>query len=117
MIVVFGGRGQEQMALNDAWGLRKHRDGKWDWVVAPYKTTTTVPQGRYQHSAVFMHSCMILMGGRGNNSNESLSLDVYDTENSEWYRYPSVQRFRHASWLSENFLYCYAGFELDQVRV
>lgn len=43
MIVVFGGRGQEQMALNDAWGLRKHRDGKWDWVVAPYKSTTTLP--------------------------------------------------------------------------
>lgn len=60
---------------------------------------------------------MVLMGGRGNNSNESLSLDVYDTENSEWYRYPSVQRFRHASWLSEGFLYCYAGFELDQPNV
>lgn len=32
MIVIFGGRTQDQSALNDSWGLRRHRDGTWDWV-------------------------------------------------------------------------------------
>ena len=36
MIVIFGGRGSDQIAMNDTWGLRKHRNGKWDWVRAPY---------------------------------------------------------------------------------
>ena len=32
MIVVFGGRSLDQTAMNDSWGLRRHRDGRWDWV-------------------------------------------------------------------------------------
>jgi len=39
MMVIFGGRGPDTNALNDTWGLRRHRDGKWDWVKAPYKNT------------------------------------------------------------------------------
>lgn len=40
MIVIFGGRRGDKTDQNqDSWGchgLRKHRDGKWDWVKAPY---------------------------------------------------------------------------------
>ena len=32
MMVTFGGRKKEGQILNDMWGLRKHRNGKWDWV-------------------------------------------------------------------------------------
>jgi hypothetical protein len=32
MMVVFGGRTLDQSALSDTWGLRRHRDGRWDWV-------------------------------------------------------------------------------------
>ena len=32
MIVIFGGRTQDQSALNDSWGLRRHRDESWSWV-------------------------------------------------------------------------------------
>lgn len=35
MLVVFGGRTTDQSALNDTWGLRKHKDGRLDWVKAP----------------------------------------------------------------------------------
>ena len=28
MMVVFGGRTKELEALNDSWGIRRHRDGK-----------------------------------------------------------------------------------------
>ena len=46
MIVVYGGRGGDTSSLNDTWGLRKHRDGKWDWVQAPYKQNVYQPEGR-----------------------------------------------------------------------
>ena len=32
MIVVFGGRTADSLALNDTWGLRRHKDSRWDWV-------------------------------------------------------------------------------------
>jgi protein phosphatase len=47
MMVVFGGRTNDSSALNDTWGLRRHRDGRWDWVKAPYKSTTHPPTPRY----------------------------------------------------------------------
>jgi len=40
---------------------------------------------------------MAVLGGRTNSVGESVSLEVYDTETSEWFRFNSVQRFRHAS--------------------
>ena len=49
MIIIYGGRANDQNALNDTWGLRKHRDGSWDWVRAPYKNIeNVVPKPRYQ---------------------------------------------------------------------
>ena len=64
-----------------------------------------------------MNSCLIIVGGRTNNATEQLDMEIYDTENSEWQRCPSIQRFRHAGWLSEGYLYCYGGFELDSVII
>jgi protein phosphatase len=48
MVVIFGGRGHNGVALNDTWGFRKHRDGRFDWVKAPYKNHKPEPSGRYQ---------------------------------------------------------------------
>ncbi len=49
MIIIYGGRGNDQNPLNDTWGFRKHRDGRWDWIKAPYKNTDKiVPKSRYQ---------------------------------------------------------------------
>jgi protein phosphatase len=48
MMVVFGGRTADQSALNDTWGLRRHRDGRWDWVRAPYRVNGETPTHRYQ---------------------------------------------------------------------
>jgi len=38
-------------------------------------------------------------------------LEVYDTESSEWYKFNSVQRFRHSCWSSNNQVYVHGGFE------
>lgn len=46
MMILFGGRDQTDQALNDIWGLRKHRDGTWDWTRAPIQSQV-VPKERY----------------------------------------------------------------------
>ncbi len=42
IMVVFGGRTADSSALNDTWGLRRHRDGRWDWVKAPFRSLTFI---------------------------------------------------------------------------
>lgn len=59
MIVIFGGRrtgvGLDKEEYN-CYGLRRHRDGKWDWVKAPYLGSGNKPKQRYQHSGLFLGS-------------------------------------------------------------
>lgn len=48
MMVIFGGRALDQSPLNDTWGLRKNKDGRWDWVKIPYKLDGELPTPRFQ---------------------------------------------------------------------
>ena len=78
MMVVFGGRRENKKdhngsqrdlnisALNDVWGLVKHRNGVWDWNTPP-RTDNYVPICRYQHLVCFVGSKLVIMGGRTNN--------------------------------------------------
>lgn len=117
MMIIFGGRTSDSSALNDTWGLRRHRDGRWDWVKAPYKHQAELPIHRYQHSTLFIGSLMFVMGGRSNQVGENLPLEVYDTENSDWSKFNPVHRFRHTLWYYEEFLYIHGGFEQDQPNI
>lgn len=116
MIVVFGGRSGQQVALNDSWGLRRHRSGAWDWVKAPYKPDKEPPLARYQHSSLFVGSTMLILGGRTNEPG-NVGMEIYDTETSEWYRAPAAQTFRHGSWFSEGFIYLYGGFDQEAPNI
>jgi len=113
MMVIFGGRGSDQSPLNDTWGLRKHRDGRWDWVAAPYKVNTEAPLKRYQHGGTFVGSLLFIIGGRTAHTAESVGLEIYDTETSEWHKFPVARRFRHACWANGMVIYIYGGFEYD----
>ena len=117
MMVVFGGRTGGQAALNDTWGLRRHRNGSWDWVRAPYKPNAEPSVGRYQHSTLFMGSFMLVVGGRTNNVGENVPLEVYDCESSDWMRFPPVQRFRHSCWMIDTYLYVHGGFEQNSPNI
>ena len=117
MMVVFGGRTADQSSLNDSWGLRRHRDGRWDWVKAPYKATGEQPTPRYQHSTLFLGPLMMVIGGRTNTVGEIVSLEVYDTESSEWYKFNSLQRFRHACWSVDSTVYVHGGFEHETPNI
>ncbi|CAD7933827.1 unnamed protein product [Amoebophrya sp. A25] len=110
MMVIFGGRTAENKSLKDIWGLRQHRDGRWDWVEAPTKKGGQ-PEGRFQHSCIFYNSRLLIVGGRGSDVNKSLPTAVYDTETCEWKNIASINRFRHFCWLIHEKLYSYGGFD------
>lgn len=110
MMVVFGGRTADNKSLKDTWGLRQHRDGRWDWVEAPAKRGPP-PEPRFQHSSIFLDSKLLIIGGRGSEVNKLLPTAVYDTETCEWKNLCSVQRFRHSSWGMGSLLFSYGGFD------
>ena len=112
MTVIFGGRTGDNRSLKDAWGLRQHRDGRWDWVEAPARRGSP-PEARYQHCCVFFEKKLIVVGGRGNEANKRLPIIVYDTEACEWKDFSGLaERFRHSAWLtpSTSILMSYGGF-------
>jgi len=76
-------------------------------VKAPEKSN---PSARYQHAGLFIGSLMLIVGGKTNNVAETLPMEVFDTETSEWFPYNTIQRFRHGSWIHEKHLYIYGGF-------
>jgi len=117
MMVTFGGRTADQSALKDTWGLRRHRDGRWDWVRAPYKGGTEEPLARYQHSTIFVGTMMLVLGGRTNNVGENVQLEVYETESSEWRKFDSLQRFRHSIWAVDSAIFMHGGFENETPNI
>ena len=113
MIIVYGGRTSKNIALNDLWGLRRHKNGIWDWVKAPVRNDRPLPVERYQHSMTCFQSIVIVVGGRGSQSNEKndLPINLYNLETSEWLTFPSIPRFRHVSWIHKASLFIHGGFE------
>lgn len=59
----------------------------------------------------------MVIGGRTNTVGEVVPLEVYDTESSEWFKFNSVQRFRHACWTSNNNVYVHGGFEHETPNI
>lgn len=90
MVVIFGGRSNDQVALSDTFGLRRHRDGRWDWIRAPCKSDREQPIGRYQHTSTFIGGLLIILGGRTNNVGETLGMEIYDTETSEYFKFKTL---------------------------
>lgn len=54
---------------------------------------------------------MLAVGGKTNDPEEESWLEVYDTETSDWTKVVHSMKFRHSSWLSENTLWIYGGFD------
>jgi protein phosphatase len=110
MVIIYGGRNEQGFALNDTWGLRKHRNGTWDWVKAPY-STSYVPYKRFQHTISFYYNFMIVLGGRTDEDQKNIPIEIYDTETSEWTELTPFNKFRHSSWIIESQLFTHGGFD------
>ena len=121
MLIVFGGREESTIPTNDIWGFRKHRDGRWDWTKAP--STSFTPLKRFQvsfyflflflkkHTAIFYYNFLIILGGRTEEELKETPIQVYDTETSDWFQFDSFNKFRHATWINDCFLYSHGGFD------
>ncbi len=48
MVIIYGGRASDGECLNDVWGLRMHRDGRWDWIKQQSLAESKQPTPRYQ---------------------------------------------------------------------
>ncbi|OII78373.1 serine threonine protein phosphatase [Cryptosporidium andersoni] len=110
MTVVHGGRASDSRYLKDIWGLRQHRDGRWDWIEAPRKKGGP-PVPRFQHVVLFIGTKMLAIGGRGDDISKTLPTMLYDTETCEWRNLPHIGRFRHSAWSIKSVIFIFAGFD------
>lgn len=78
LLLLCGGRNAEGTPLGDAFGLARHRDGRWEWAAAP----GSMPVARYQHGAVFVGARLHISGGAvggGRMVEDAASVAVLDT--------------------------------------
>ncbi|KAF8387947.1 hypothetical protein HHK36_026612 [Tetracentron sinense] len=83
MFLLCGGRDSLSMPLADAYGLLMHRNGQWEWTLAPGVS----PSPRYEHAAVFVGARLHVTGGvlRGGRAVEGESaIAVLDTAAGVW---------------------------------
>jgi hypothetical protein len=66
---------------------------------------------------LFIGSTLLVLGGRTNTVGQAVSLDAYDTETSEWFKFPAVLRFRHVSWSFDGNIFVHGGFEHEAPNV
>ncbi|KDO87440.1 hypothetical protein CISIN_1g002713mg [Citrus sinensis] len=83
MFLLCGGRDASGAPLADAYGLLMHRNGQWEWTLAP----GVAPSPRYQHAAVFVGARLHVTGGalRGGRAIEGeAAVAVLDTAAGVW---------------------------------
>ncbi|KQK13977.1 serine/threonine-protein phosphatase BSL2 homolog isoform X2 [Brachypodium distachyon] len=89
LLLLCGGRDTNSVPLSSAYGLAKHRDGRWEWAIAPGVS----PSPRYQHAAVFVNARLHVSGGAlggGRMVEDSSSVAVLDTAAGVWCDIKSV---------------------------
>eukprot|EP00249_Psilotum_nudum_P023897 c29021_g2_i2 orf=373-3453(+) len=83
LLLLCGGRDSGSVPLASAYGLAKHRDGRWEWAIAPGIS----PSPRYQHAAVFVNARLHVSGGAlggGRMVEDASSVAVLDTAAGAW---------------------------------
>ncbi|XP_076899150.1 serine/threonine-protein phosphatase BSL3 [Bidens hawaiensis] len=89
LLLLCGGRDANSVPLASAYGLAKHKDGRWEWAIAPGVS----PSPRYQHAAVFVNARLHVSGGAlggGRMVEDSSSVAVLDTAAGVWCDTKSV---------------------------
>ena len=83
LLLLCGGRDAAGTSLGDAYGLARHRDGRWEWAAAP----GVMPGPRYQHGAVFVGARLHVSGGAvggGRVVDDAAGTAVLDTAAGAW---------------------------------
>ncbi|KAI5072229.1 hypothetical protein GOP47_0012935 [Adiantum capillus-veneris] len=137
LLLLCGGRDASNVPLSSAYGLAKHRDGRWEWAVAPGIS----PAPRYQHAATFVNARLHVSGGNlggGRMVDDASNIAVLDTAAGAWLdrkgvvtghrtgRYSSdsrggdpsaelTRRCRHAAASVGNTVYIYGGLRAGEI--
>ena len=113
MMIIFGGRDSNEKPLNDIWGLIKHTNGTFSWEKAELKDGYNI-KPRYNHSMVFYNGLMIILGGKGINSNGNniLPIEIFNTENNEGYAFEGVTMNRQTNFIYDKGVYLFGGFDV-----
>ncbi|XP_024974130.1 serine/threonine-protein phosphatase BSL1-like isoform X2 [Cynara cardunculus var. scolymus] len=133
MFLLCGGRDVSGTPLADAYGLLMHRNGQWEWTLAPGVS----PSPRYQHAAVFIGARLHVTGGvlrGGRTVDGEAAVAVLDTAAGVWLdrhgmvtstrnskgqaEDPSLElmrRCRHAASSIGTRLYVYGGLRGDML--
>lgn len=85
LLLLSGGRDASGVPLGDAFGLARHRDGRWEWAAAP----GSMPSPRYQHGAVFVGARLHIFGGAvggGRMVDAESAVVVLDTSAGQWVK-------------------------------
>ncbi|KAM7495932.1 hypothetical protein LguiA_020346 [Lonicera macranthoides] len=83
MLLLCGGRDTSGTPLVDAYGLLLHRNGQWEWTLAPGVS----PSPRYEHAAVFVGARLHVTGGAlrgGRTVDGEATIAVLDTAAGVW---------------------------------
>ncbi|GMH31006.1 hypothetical protein Nepgr_032849 [Nepenthes gracilis] len=107
MLLLCGGRDTAGVPLADAYGLLMHRNGQWEWTLAPGSS----PSPRYEHAAVFVGTRLHVTGGalRGGRAVEGeAAVAVLDTAAGVW-----LDRNGHAAASVGVQIYVYGGLRGD----
>ena len=108
-LIIFGGRDSNENPLNDIWILSLN-ENTWSWNKGIIKNNDEIIS-RYNHSMVFYNELMIILGGRGNHSNNiALPIEVYNTETYELYKFAGIPMNRQSSFIYQTNIYLYGGF-------
>ena len=109
-LIIFGGRDSNENPLNDIWILELNKEGSWNWTRAFVKNSDELFP-RYNHSMIFYNDLMIIIGGRGHNSNNlPLLTQVYDMETCEVFSFAGIPMNRHSNFIYNNNVFLYGGF-------
>eukprot|EP00801_Mesodinium_rubrum_P002737 Mrub_02737.p1 GENE.Mrub_02737~~Mrub_02737.p1 ORF type:complete len:234 (+),score=12.30 Mrub_02737:229-930(+) len=112
MMVIFYGRIFVYSALNENIYCKK-QERQVGRVKTPKKNTnmTEIPLSRYRHYSMSCNSFIVVYDSRTQKVTDKGYLETYESESYKWYRFLTVQWFRHSSWIVDNRTYIHNGFE------
>ncbi|GJV01108.1 serine/threonine-protein phosphatase BSL1 [Tanacetum coccineum] len=96
MFLLCGGRDTSGVPLDDAYALLMHKNGQWEWTLAPGVS----PSSRYQHAAVFVGARLHVTGGAlrgGRVVDGEAAVAVLDTAAGVWLDRHGLVTSSHSS--------------------
>ena len=116
-LIIFGGRNSKNIPLNDLWCLDiKDNKGEWIQLFPNNKNNEdnknkNILTPRLNHTMLFYDNLLIILGGKSSSSSP-VPIEVFDIESNECFKFIKLTMNRHTSFIFENDIYFYGGFNL-----